>query len=321
VFDARAEGGPFGDLFDFAARVDARKLNRGLLEALIQCGAFDASLAERGLSRARAVAAVDTALERARQASRDRANGQTSLFGLFDSAAQASPAVVDAYPDAEAWDQLELLVREKAALGCYVSGHPLHRYGSKLGRLGAIDTQKLGEAQAWSVVTVGGIVEGYQEKVFRSGGGKAAFFEIEDMSGRVRAKLRGDRLETYGPILTSGEAVMVTGKVSFPVTDEPGDELEPTLFVDEVVPLSDAVRTQTRSIRVRLDAQTHGMRQFDGLRELLQQHAGGCSVELLLSLPGGVQAQLALDEFKVEPSDAVLSGLERLFGGYVAELR
>jgi DNA polymerase-3 subunit alpha len=215
---------------------------------------------------------------------------------------------------------LELLAREKAALGCYVSGHPLKRYGRKLGRLGAVDTENLASQEPWTVVSVGGIVEGYQEKVFRSGGGKAAFFELEDMTGRVRAKLRGDRCDTYGPILTSGEPVLATGKVSFPVSDEPSEELEPTLLVDEVVPLSDAVRGATRSIRLRLDAAEHGPECLGPLKELLSEHRGGCSVELWLSLPGGAQARLALDDFRVEPSDAVLSGLERLFGTHVAEL-
>jgi DNA polymerase-3 subunit alpha len=320
VFDARSEGGPFVDLFDFAARVEARRLNKGVLEALVQCGALDESLAKRGISRARALAATDTALERSRQASRDRANGQTSLFGLFEASA-SGPPVQDVYPVAEEWDRLELLKREKAALGCYVSGHPLHRYGTKLARLGSIDAEHLSNAEPWSVVTLGGIVDGYQEKTFRSGGGKAAFLELEDMTGRVKAKLRGDRVETYGPILTSGEPVLVTGKVSFPITDEPTDELEATLLIDEVVPLSDAVRSATRSIRVRLDATLHGVVGFGPLRQLLEEHSGGCPVELVLSLPGGVQAQLALDGLRVEPCDAILSGLERLFGGYVAELR
>ncbi len=320
VFEARTEGGAFKDLFDFASRVDAKRLNKGVLEALVQCGALDASLVEAGVSRARALSATDTALERSRQASRDRAAGQTTLFGLFDSSTSNEPQA-SVYPKTEEWDQLELLAREKAALGCYVSGHPLHRYGTKLARLGAVDADKLSSAEAWSVVTVAGIVEGYQEKIFRSGGGKAAFFELEDMTGRVRAKLRGDRVETYGHILTAGEPVLVTGKVSFPLTDEPSDEQEATLLVDEAVPLSDAVRSATRSIRVRLDAVQHGAGAFGELRQLLEQHSGGCPVELQLALPGGVQAQLVLDGMKVDPGDAVLSGLERLFGGCVAELR
>ena len=143
----------------------------------------------------------------------------------------------------------------------------------------------------------------------------------EDMKGRVKAKLRGDRIDTYGPILNSNEPVLVTGKLSFPISDTPSDEVEPTLLVDEAVPLADAVRSSTRSIRVKLSAERHGGSQFERLRQLLLENAGGCPVELLLDLPDGAVAHLAVDELRVEPSEQVLSGLERLFGGCVAELR
>ena len=85
VFEVRKQGGPFQDLFDFASRVDGRKLNRGVLEALVQCGAFDSVCEPNGIHRARAYAAVERALERARSATRDRESGQASLFGLFDA--------------------------------------------------------------------------------------------------------------------------------------------------------------------------------------------------------------------------------------------
>ena len=129
VFEARQDG-PFRDLFDLASRVDAKRVNKAVFEALVQCGAFDGSLAERDVSRARAFASIDIALERSRAASRDRAAGQTTLFGLFDAApaqATAAPTAGD-YVESPPWDRRELLVRERQALGFYVSGHPLERY-------------------------------------------------------------------------------------------------------------------------------------------------------------------------------------------------
>jgi hypothetical protein len=44
-------------------------------------------------------------------------------------------------------------------------------------------------------------------------------------------------------------------------------------------------------------------------------------VELVLALPEGAEAVLELAETRVTPSDAMLAGLERLFGQSVAELR
>jgi DNA polymerase-3 subunit alpha len=70
IFDARAaapETGvrePFFDLFDFTTRVDLRRVNKAVVEALIQCGAMDSLHEPKGIGRARAFAALDLAIER-----------------------------------------------------------------------------------------------------------------------------------------------------------------------------------------------------------------------------------------------------------------
>ena len=138
ILEAREMGGPFADLFDFSQRVDSRRVNKGVFEALVQCGAFDASLLSQGISRARAFGAIDRALERSRRASRDREGGQTDLFSLFARAApektSAGSGRLQEYPEVDPWDLRETLAREKQSLGFYVSGHPLERYGVELGR-------------------------------------------------------------------------------------------------------------------------------------------------------------------------------------------
>jgi DNA polymerase-3 subunit alpha len=322
VLEARRQDGEFSDLFDFSARVDPKRLNKGVLESLVQCGAFDVSLSRMGVDRARALASVDRALERGRSASRDREVGQTTLFGLFASAGTTETATsVRDYVEAPGWDRAELLKREKQALGCYVSGHPLDRYGNKPAKLGALSTVELNAQEPWAQVRAAGIVEGYQEKRFKgSTGGKAAFFEIEDMRGRIKAKIRGDRLDTYASILTAGEPVLITGKISFPMTDEPTDEKEATLLVDEVVSLADEVTRMTRSISIPLKADEIGAPRLQALKELLREAPGACSVDLVVELPDGTRVTLSLDGMRIVPHAGVLGGLERVFPGCVAEL-
>jgi DNA polymerase-3 subunit alpha len=231
-----------------------------------------------------------------------------------------STAASDVYPLVEEWDCLETLRREKAALGCYVSGNPLHRYGGKPARIGATPTQQIASAPPWSPVSVAGMVEAYQEKVFRGGGGRVAFFEIEDEQGRVQARLRGERIETYSAVLTAGDPVLVSGKVSFPVTDDPGDEREPTLLVDSVEPLAATVLRATRSVSIRLRADRMGRKQLVELADLLKSTPGACPVEVVLKLPDGAEAVLALESTQVTPDDSMLSRMERLFGDNVVEL-
>ncbi|NLY93277.1 MAG: DNA polymerase III subunit alpha, partial [Myxococcales bacterium] len=54
---------PFTDLFDFCARVDLRRVNKNVIEALVQSGAFDEVHAQKGVHRARAFEAIPAAIE------------------------------------------------------------------------------------------------------------------------------------------------------------------------------------------------------------------------------------------------------------------
>ena len=93
ILEQRAAGGPFAGLYDFARRIDARRVNRRVLESLIKCGAFDFTKA----TRASLWAALPAALERAQRLQRDREAGQVSLFGVEE------PSVDPALPELPEW--------------------------------------------------------------------------------------------------------------------------------------------------------------------------------------------------------------------------
>jgi DNA polymerase-3 subunit alpha len=328
VLEAR-EAGPFEGLFDFAERVDARRVNRGVLEALIASGAFDATIASHGVSRASAFASIERALERSRTASKDRERGQTNLFAMFGAAppqpgAGKIASASDEYVTASPWDVRETLTREKEALGFFVSGHPLDRYGIELARFDVAPTSQLAGMPPWSRVRCCGVVEGYRLKIFKDKGGKLAFFTLEDTSGRVEVKVRERQIDLYEAILTSGEPVLVSGKLNFPPVDE-GDEdaapKEPTLFLDEVVLLTDTIRAEARAMTLRVSSAKHAPEMMAQLAAVLTASPGGCSVQLSVELEGGAEAILAAPRLRIEPCDALFSGVERLLGARAIELR
>ena len=327
VFEARKQG-PFTDLFDFCSRVDARKLNRGVLEALVQCGAFDTTLATASVTRAQAFSAIDLALERGRSASKDRERGQTTLFGMFDAAQGSTTSTVADYPNASPWDLREICIREKQALGFYVSGHPLDRYGSDFERFEVAAVASLAERDQWAEVRVAGMVEGYREKIFRGASGKSAFFDLEDKTGRVTVRVRENRIDGVAGILTSGEPVVVTGKLRFPErTEDAADDFDsgpqlPTLLLDRAELLSDVVESETRGVLIRLQSATTSEEDIRSLRKVLQDAPGRCHVTLVLEMKAGAEVHLSLPgELAVTPGDTLFGALERQFGRQVAELR
>ena len=128
AIEAARASGPFGDLAEFCVRVDAKKANRRVVEALIRCGALD-DFAHAGESagavRARLWGDLDQALQGADQAARNAASGMVDMFGGIDTPATPAPSTAGVRP----WSAEERLEGEKETLGLYLTG-PSDRFVS-----------------------------------------------------------------------------------------------------------------------------------------------------------------------------------------------
>jgi len=185
-----------------------------------------------------------------------------------------------------------------------------------------VSARGLIEMAPWSRVRVAGTVEGYRERMFKSGD-KLAFFTLEDLSGGIEVKVRGRQLEHAGPVLAAKEPVLVSGKLQFRMTeDESAGPSEPTLLLDEVQFLSEAIRAETRAVAIRLTSDGTRRNDIKALADVLRQSPGGCPVQLVIETEEGAEAVLSLGEgLRVEPTDEMLASLERIFGHGVTELR
>jgi hypothetical protein len=92
--------------------------------------------------------------------------------------------------------------------------------------------------------------------------------------------------------------------------------------MNEVRLLSEAVRADTRAITIRVRAERTRPADLAGLARVLASAKGTCPVALHVRFDGGAEAVLSLgDAWRVDVGDSLLSGIERLFGEQVAELR
>jgi DNA polymerase-3 subunit alpha len=312
----------FSGLFDFCERVDSKRVNRRVLEYLIKSGAFDGVAEPRGINRARLMAAVDAAHERAATAQRDRESGQTSLFGMLDdSAGGASQLEEDEhkYPEVPEWEPRQRLAFEKEALGFYVSGHPLDRYEDDLRRYAGSSIGKLENLPDRTEVSVGGMVADYRERPLKSGKGRMAIFNLEDREGSVEVVCFSRPFEEHEATLKSDEPLLVTGNIAL---EGEGESVVPRLRLKSVVTLPALRRQKTKEMHLMLDADRVGEGQLEQLKSILLQHVGECRTHVTLSLPRRSRTKLVLSErFSVNPSDELLVKLERLFGERVAVLR
>ena len=111
IIDVRNETGPFRSFFDLFRRVDLRKLNKRMMEGLIKAGAFDSM----GGRRSQYLAVLDQAMDEGTSIQKERALGQTSIFGddirRRDTNTRRNPSL----PDVSEWSQGEMLeIRTRA---------------------------------------------------------------------------------------------------------------------------------------------------------------------------------------------------------------
>jgi len=335
IKQARGEGGPFLSLFDFCKRIDGRKVNRKVAEALVKAGAFDGVAKQNGVSRARVFGAIGLASDRAAEAQRERESGQTSLLALFGgggsggngakangkggSNGHGNGLLDDKYPECDEWLPKEMLAYEKESLGFYISGHPLDRFAGEIRRFANATAANCFEKGERAEVILAGVVAAYQERPMKSGNGKYAFFTLEDQSGQVELMVGSRKLDEYRDLLTSDAPLLVNGTVEAPFGE--GETVRERLRFNEAKPLAKIRAEKSSLLDIRLNADAVSDEQITALEKLLKGHAGTCRTVLRLEIPKRSESILELGDYKVAATDDLLARIEQIFGDRVAMLR
>jgi DNA polymerase-3 subunit alpha len=268
VVRARRSGGSFRSLFDFCERVDSGAVNRAALEALIDCGAFDRT----GAMRKSMINALDRAIDIGAAASRDRRIGQLSFFGPADASAHADGADPPLPP--EEWTESELLAREKAALGFYITRHPLTCDSELLAACATTCTTDLVNYDDGAQVVLGGMVTKLRTVITKGGrraGAKLGIVSFEDEKGQIEAVVFPDDLEKYRRVLVPDAVVFLAGSVD-------RRREEPSLRVSRVVPRDDAVREFAEMVVLTIARPGADPSLLDRLLDLCRRHRGRCPV-------------------------------------------
>jgi DNA polymerase-3 subunit alpha len=317
LVEERRQGGAYRDLFDLCQRVDLRKLNRRVLEALIRSGAFDAL----GPNRATLAAQLPDALQLAEQHSRNDAAGQNDLFGL--AAAEKTPArplSVVAVPE---WNEEERLRGEKETLGVYLTGHPISRVAAELAALRATRLRDLIEnggtlrrGSDRSVLIAGLVVSLRTRNANR--GGRIAFVTLDDNSGRLEVRIFPEVYERHRQVIVEDAILLVQGALGW-------DEFNQTtrLNVERVLELDGARAEYARRLVVQLDERQCVAGVLGKLAGLLTAHRaeGRCAVWVDY-LGAGARVELEFGpNWRVKPSEALLKPLRDLAGAEAVQLR
>jgi len=271
------ESGSFTSVSDMMSRLEQNAINRRGLESLICAGAFD-SLNSGGVSvnqwRGTLFAGVDQILQRGQRAWDDKVRGQNDLFG---GAGSNTDMAVDDLPEVAPWSQSEISKQEKAALGFYLSVHPLDHYTETLADLRIASIEDAGSANHGETITLAGIVSTVQVR-FSKKGNRFCTFRLEDRSGGIKCIAWGESFGKYAEMLKDDDLLIVTGKL------EASEGQEVTLILNDAKRLDDAKPMNARSMSIGLPKIALGEEYFDSLLEVLNRSQGNCDVYLNMTV-------------------------------------
>ncbi|HCA89065.1 MAG: DNA polymerase III subunit alpha [Legionellaceae bacterium] len=286
----------FVHLFDFCERLDLRKVNKRVLEALIKSGAMD----EWQVERAVLMHSLEKAMKMAEMMQKNQQSGQIDLFSHCDhSEAQTIP-----YQKVQAWSQLERLKLEKETLGLYLTGHPSSDYLKELGHL----ITPIGQINLHSnaKVRVCGLISSLR-KVMTKRGKKLFILTIEDETGRLDAVFFEEVMATFAMIPESGKLVVVEGECT---QDDfsGGIKMSPTNLYD----MNEARNQFAKYLELTLDHTQSTT--IEPLKALLAQHRGACALHIVYQNEHVCARLVCGQKWRVLISDGLLAKLEQLLG-------
>ena len=209
----RKENGPFISLNDYCSRMEARDLNKRVIENLIKAGAFQSLGGTRKqymINYKDLIGAI----------SHDRKSLISGQINLFDMSEDLQSNKLDDFEDVGEYEKDEILMYEKEVLGIYLSGHPLEKYQELLVRNmshRSLDFVPLADGNFKVVdgqeVWYGGIISQKTVKTTRNNQ-NMAFLLVEDLYGAVEVVVFPKDYENNRHYLNEDEVIVVKGRVS-----------------------------------------------------------------------------------------------------------
>lgn len=202
---AAREEGPFQDFCEFCERVDVRRVNRRVLEALILAGACDCFAVSREVLHA----SIETVLKVVEQKHRDRAAGQGDLFG-GDAVSKADSSWLA--ENVTPWQDAKRLLGEKTTLGLYLSGHPLDIFVAELAQLTSNTIEEVLEKKNHkdAVIVAGHVVR--KRVLMTKRGQQMAIVTLEDQTGSMDITLFQDVYQSVQDHLDEPGVWLVDGR-------------------------------------------------------------------------------------------------------------
>jgi len=308
LIEEREKNGRFKDLFELCSRIDPKKLNRRVLEAVIRSGSMDCL----GENRATLMANLDEALKVAEQDAKALAAGQSDMFGSVT--APEVPMEHTLIKPRSEWSEQQRLLGERETLGLYLTGHPINEYETELkqftsGRIVDLVSGRPapGEsryASSRKAVTVGGLVMDMRKR------GNRLILLLDDRSARLEVTLFDEVANDHRHLLTKDAILIVDGTLRFVDFTDAW-----SLNATSLQTMEQARQRYARRLLIQCDGGSISQDFADQLKSALQPHLGGlCDVGIQYR-GDSAQGRVYLGEqWQVKPTRELMDRLVEMVG-------
>ena len=299
IIDERTRNGPYTDLFDFARRIDPKRVNRRVVEALLRAGALDGL----GPSRASMMLTLTDALLAAEQLARDNSTGQNDMFG----SALTSVDVESRFRAGSEWPEDEQLAGEKETLGLYLTGHPITRFEAELEKITSTRLSGL-RPNGRQTQVVAGLVTGLRTTNTRSG--RMAIAALDDRTARVEVRIYSELFSKDRGKLVKDGLLVVVGQV-----EEDDFSGEHVVIASALYDLEAMREQHARHILIELNCDTADDGVARALRDTIASYRSGAVPICIDCRRRDARARLPLGSaWTVRPADDLIARLRDVAG-------
>ncbi|HSR61953.1 MAG TPA: DNA polymerase III subunit alpha [Gammaproteobacteria bacterium] len=300
IIEERDCKGEFPDLFDFCKRLDPRKVNRRVLEALVKAGALDGL----GPGRSSIFSSLQSAIQFAEQTNRNSLSGQDDLFGLDAGGGVTGTDDASRFTQVPDWSDEERLTGEKETLGFYLKGHPIIRYEAELAN---VISARLKDIRPGNV-TVAGYIHRMRTRSGRQG--RMAEIVLDDRTARANLTVYSDCFQQHRNKLIKDQLIVVKGDV----VEDDYFQSGHAIIAREIFTL-DEIRTRFGRLKLRLTRNCSEKETIQLLNKTLSPYRNGKCLVAIEYRNGEASCNLSLGEqWRVMINDRLIDILKDRFG-------
>lgn len=300
IVSERVAHGNYENLYDFCRRLDMRKVNKRVLEAMVKSGALD----QLGENRATLMSVIPDATKAADQQRQNELAGQFDMLGVAQT-----PVEIKAIKVVEDWSEEVRLQGEKETLGLYLTGHPYTRYAEELNSLSHHNV-----ATADLSIPRNGIFSGIlvaMRVLNTQRGKKMAFITLDNSVQRVEVSFFAEKFSENIGKLQKDRCLTVVGEMS---ADEFSGGCQ--IRAEHIFTMDELRRDCLLSVEIRLQQKALDAKIIKALQALLLKNSGGkVNVRIHYRRSDGEMGLLDLGEkWAVKMSPALLDSLLSTYG-------